>query len=38
MPNKDKANWIATYLADFVGVGTSTYGKEKKKSKWKVVE
>jgi hypothetical protein len=38
MPNKDKANWIATYLADFVGFGTSTYGKEKKKTVWKYSE
>ena len=31
---KDKKLFAAALVADFFGVGTSTYGKEKKKSKW----
>jgi len=38
LPMKDKKLMVAAYLADFIGIGTSTYGKEKKQTKWRSLE
>ena len=37
LPNKDRVPIVASWLADFVGIGSSTYGKKKKKRiEWKI--